>query len=238
MPLHHLVPGTHYYARFVAESSGGTSVLPFEFTTEPAGPPEIYAPPTSHKGEGIYFGVGATLTSAYFHARVESDGAATEYTFAYSPSESGSFTTCGSGTVSVAEDFVDAEGECGGLSPETPYYGRVVAKNQYGEVSEVKPFTTPTKRPVVELPELRNVKALSAHVSAEIIPHGVETRWRFEYATSLVALESGLGTVGPAGTVSQAQAEALGYGTGGKLRVSCLVWLRALPIMCVCLRKT
>ncbi len=215
-PLHHLVPGTHYYARFIAESSGGTAVLPFEFTTEPAGPPEIFGRPSESKGENTFLdGVGSIPTRTGFSARVESDGAATEYTFAYSKSESGPFTTCASGTVSVAEDFADAKGGCGGLSPETSYYGRLVAKNQYGEVSEVKPFTTSTQRPVAVNPGSRNVQALSAHVSAEIIPNRVETRWRFEVAPSLLGPWTEV--PGASGTVSQAQAEVLGYGEGANV---------------------
>jgi hypothetical protein len=211
--LHHLVPGTHYYGRFVAESSGGVGVLPFEFITEPAGAPEIFAPPRSNKGENTFLVSPSVPTAVSFKARVESDGAATEYTFAYSQSKSGPFTACASGTVSVAEDFVDAGGGCGGLSPETSYFGRLVAKNGFGEVSEVKPFTTPGRRPVVFSPALRNVTAMGAHVSAPLIPNGVETRWRFEVASSLLGLWTEV--PGASGTVSQAQAEALPYGRAG-----------------------
>ena len=79
--------------------------------------------------------------------------------------------------------------------------------------AEVESFTTPTARPVVATPEARNVTGGSVYLHAQVVPHHSETRWRFEYATSLAQLEKGEGLHGPSGTVSQAEAEALPEGT-------------------------
>ena len=125
-------------------------MLPFEIHDGTPQPPEIFAGPDEVKtAPNELFTVGSSRpTEAQFHARIESNGGGeTEYAFGYSRSETGPFTSCASGSVGASAEFVDAEGGCGGLSPETSYYGRLTAKNKYGEASEIRQFTTASARP-------------------------------------------------------------------------------------------
>ena len=57
---------------------------------------------------------------------------------------------------------------------------------------------------------MRNVTVAGAYAAGRLVPHGVETSYRFEVASSLL----GPWTAAPAGrgTVSAAQAKALPYG--------------------------
>ena len=221
--LHHLAPGTHYYAQFVAENSAGKTVVPFEFTTLP-----IARPGVGLVGEDqlTTFRVHATSpTTAAFNAELETNGAATTYSFGYSTSPSGPVTICASGSVSVAEDYAElVQVPCTGLAPETTYYVHLVATNEKGtfeqttfsaigaNVDEVSTFTTPTAKPIVFTPAFRNVTAVSAHVTDGFLPHGEETRWRFESAASVIGPWTAV--PGGAGTVSQAEAESFPEGGG------------------------
>jgi hypothetical protein len=214
--LRHLAPNTAYYARFKAQNASGTAEEIVVVKTLPVGRPEI-ARADSAVGTpgGTTFRVtSATSTTAGFTAQVETDGAATEYRFEVSPSEHGPFTPCGTGTISVVEEFAFPEVVCSGLTPETKYFPRVRAINEKGEAIQSQlgrneSFTTPTAKPVVVPREIRNVTATSAHFSGDVLPHGSETSWRLESATS----QSGPWTPvpGASGTVSQAQAEALPF---------------------------
>jgi hypothetical protein len=208
--IRHLTPGTSYYARFFGKNQAGevTEIVPFK--TLPVGKPEI-AQQTSSPGSfgGTTFKAGvAGPHSAVFSAQVETNGAQTVYSFEYAPFEVGPWTTCATGSVTVAEDFAVPSGQCTGLNPETTYYIRVKAGNVQGATEEIKSVTTRTAKPRIDSPpEIRNVTATSAHLTGRVVPSGSKTRWRFESAAS----GSGPWTPipGAAGTISQAQAEAL-----------------------------
>jgi hypothetical protein len=218
--VHHLVPGTHYYARFFAENADGTAVLPFEFTTAAVARPEIAqyesGDPVSKGGHTSLEASATGQTTAAFKAEIETNGAATDYSFGYSESPSGPYTTCTSGSISIAEDYAWPEFHCNGLAPETTYYVRLLATNEKGtteqtsinrgNVEEVDSFTTITARPVTTGLEFVNVTATSARLRGALVPHGTKTRWRFESAPST----HGPWTVVPGGTgvISQAEAEA------------------------------
>jgi hypothetical protein len=224
--LHHLVPDTHYYAQFVAENSasdGKPTVLPFEFTTLPAGKPEI--PNSAETFDGAFSdfsGAAQTPTTAQFSAIIETNGAATKYSMGYSKSPAGPVTVCSTGSISVAEDYAEPVMKCTGLAPETTYYVHLTASNENGTLEEDEyeghgtgyglddSFTTPTTKPIVAEPEVRNVTAVSARVAGRVIPNGEETRWRFESAPSVIGPWSAV--PGGEGTVSQAQAESLPEG--------------------------
>ncbi len=232
--LHHLAPATPYYARFVAEnadSDGHPTIAFFEFTTLPVAKPEIDRRGLGEEGSTpartFLEGGSTSPTTAAFHVQVESNGAATGYSFGYSTSKSGPFTSCGAaGSITVAEDFAEPEFHCTGLAPETKYFVRLLATNKEGAVEQRtyveggdelrESFTTPTARPVVFGPQTRNITGESAHVTDGVRTHGTETHWHFEYATSLLALDSGLGVVGPSGTISQAEAQAGGLQEGAE----------------------
>ncbi len=225
-PLYHLAPNTHYFGRFIAENAAGTRVLPFEFATLPIVTPEVSVEAENQErgpdpNRTTFVAFADSPTTAQFSAEIQSNGATTTYSFGYSTSPSGPFTSCANGSITVAEDFAEPEVHCAGLLPETTYYARLLATNEKGTLERTKfaqsggvegsSFRTPTAKPVVFESSLRNVTAVSAHVKAGVTPHHEETRWRFESAPS--ALGPWTAVPGAAGTVSQAEAEALPGGT-------------------------
>ncbi len=232
--LHHLEPETAYYARFVAKNADSPpeAIETIPFKTLPAAKPEILQNKTVI-GHSLLLFVGGpdSDTTASFKANIENNGAenGTQYTFEYAEHEAGpwkSFTSGASGTITAAEDYAEVEARLAGLEPETTYYVRLKASNENGEVVQstyeerggavASTFTTGTAKAVTSVPagSIRNVTATTAHVLGDVEPHGSETVWRFEYATSVL----GPWTVVPgpegSGTISQAQAEAAGYGGG------------------------
>ncbi len=222
LELHHLLPDTHYYARFIAENADGTAVLPFEFTTLPVALSEVAANTPIDVDHITSFRAGATSpTTARLDARIESNGASTDYSFGYSTSPGGAVTSCASGSISVVEDFAEPVAECTGLAPETTYYVHLLASNEKGTVEQTtydkngyersaSSFTTPTAKPTASSPSFRNVTAVSAHFLGDVLPKHEETRWRFESAPS--ALGPWTPVPGAVGTISQAVAEALPEG--------------------------
>lgn len=222
-----LEPDALYYARFHAENEYGKAEKTFEFTTLATAKPEIELPGdfTSNRIERPFYNNLLTdplsPTTAASHTQVEANGLETKYELAYAPAENGKAPAEGSsswkpfssgsvGTITVAEEFAAIEAKLSGLAPETKYYARVKAHNTAGEAVEVEAFTTPTAKPTVGSIEARNVTGTSAHVSSSIEPHGSETSWHFEYATSPGGPWSA--APGAEGVVSQAEAEALPEG--------------------------
>lgn len=71
-----------------------------------------------------------------------------------------------------------------GLAPSTTYHFRVVAKNSAKEVTDGPDQTFTTLPPVsIDSTSVSQVNATSARLEAELNPHGVASRYRFEYLT-------------------------------------------------------
>lgn len=218
--LHHLTPERTYYARFTVADEGGSFERLFKFATKPAAAPEV-APTIA--GQTTFTDVKLKPTEASFTAQIESNGAETAYSFEVAPTETGpwsAFNVGATGTISVAEDYAEPVARLTGLTPEHTYYVRLKTSNSLGsrvqstyfggvQRGEVKSFKTPTTLPVVEEAGARNVSANGALVSGQVIPKDQEVSWRIEYSQ-----ESSLGpwTIGPKGTISKAEAEALPEG--------------------------
>jgi hypothetical protein len=230
--VHHLSPATKYFARFTVKDAGGFAEKEFSFTTLPIAKPEVAK--VLGDGQPTTFQVNASgPRSGIAEADVESNGAVAEYSFEYAlakgahcPVESSAswqpFTSAdASGTITVAEDFVAPKTEVIGLVPETTYCARVKVKNEKGSTIQTEAagdengtFVTPTEKPLVYTPETDEVTGMSAHVAASLVPHGLETHWRFEYAISETLLQEGKGQAGPEGTVTAEQAAALPENVG------------------------
>ena len=227
-PLRDLSPNTLYYARFVAKNAGSSTpegtVDQIGFKTLPVGAPEVAKGDIREEGVGSTFKEvpeEATDTTAAFSAQVETNGAQTEYFFEYAASPNGPwqlFTSGAAGTITVAQDYAKVEAHLSKLEPETRYYVRLKAVNQVGKVTqekyysstelrEVGFFTTGTAKPSAGEVEARNVIADSAHLSAQVSPHGSQTTWRLESSGS----SGGPWAEVAGGTITQAQAEAIPY---------------------------
>jgi hypothetical protein len=216
--LRHLIPATTYYFRFVAENADGKVTKTVELATPPVAKPEIAH--ELYSKESTFHASSLNPTSLNAEAEVESNGAPTEYSFAYSSaSASGPWTplsTGASGSISVAEDIGSLSAGTTGLAPEKQYYVRLRATNEKGTVEEVLPVTTRTARPRVSETTVDNVTGSSAHLHSVVSPDGSKTSWRFESAPS--ATGPWAPVPGASGTVSQTEAKALPY--EGSLAVS------------------
>jgi len=228
--LRGLEPGTSYYARFLATNSEGTTedVIPFE--TLPVEKPEIDIDSSSFMVDPT---IGVTDMGFGFEAEIEANGAAATYHFEYAEHESGpwkEFSSGATGTISAAEEYAVVKAQTSGLTPERKYYVRLKASNTKGETEadeyEKGPsaaygcqyldyscgfLVTPSAKPYVGQPDVRNVTADSAHVVAHFAPHGLETDWRLEYTSEPGNAGSWKPVPGGSGTVSLAQAEVAGY---------------------------
>jgi hypothetical protein len=244
--FHHLQPNTKYYVRFKAGVEGSkewTAVSPiFSFTTTAITSPEIAQAFSGGGVTGTTFRIEAKgPTSAVAKAQLESNGGPTTYCFQYATVEAatvpkvGEKATCEepgtspwllfepSRTVTVAEDFSVAEEKAVGLMPETKYDARVVAVNEKGtiiqpEKGSEREFTTSTERPIVFEPRLRNIAGTSAHMVGKVRPHGLETKWHFEYSSSFSSMDPTAGwkpVAGAEGVITQAEAEAIAAGPEG-----------------------
>jgi hypothetical protein len=232
--IRHLKPGTDYYARFLAESAEGNPEQIIPFTTLPGTKPEFLQVVCESKAGFLYDNmlpqvageihdpsmcVKERQLSLEFSAELDTAGIATEYHFEYITKqafeesgqknfeESGGWTVVpgSSGTVSVAEDFAATKNiDLTGLAPGTAYYLRTVASNEKGTSYEPVEFSTRPARPqVAGALDVNGAFDSSAEVEGTVIPDNFETHWRFEYATS----EAGPWSVGPEGTIAQAEAD-------------------------------
>ena len=221
----HLTPNTTYYAHIVAENALGHPEETVRFTTAPAPEaPEIQVglAQSSQNGE---FELGTTF--ATLQARIQTNGAATEYDLEYTTEPANPFswvpvTSGATGSVTVAEDFASREAHLIGLTPETTYYVRATAKNSIGESKKIEgsstSFTTATTLPTSAsiIGAVFDVGGTSAFVSGDFKTHSSETHWRVEYATSESAATW---TSGPEGTVTAAEAKE-GFSYVRPLKVS------------------
>lgn len=132
--------------------------------------------------------VAPTDTTAVVTGTVVPNGAITNYWYEYGPTTSlGSKTSenvVGSGFASIP-----TPGYITGLTKNTTYYFRLVAKNQYGQVSgELNQVKTSqnTPAPTVVSPTAKTLTAsgitnTSATLSGQVNPNGVIARYWFEY---------------------------------------------------------
>ena len=238
--LRHLTPNTSYFARFVADNraggaGGGEAVDLVPFKTLIVGKPEVPKLGRLEQEETTFQGGEVTDSSAAFSAKIETNGAQTEYRFEYASSPGGPwalFSPTSRGTVTVAEDYANVAATLTGLEPETTHYVRLrmvgdgeTIQSKYSAgggtgVGEREFVTTLTAKPEARMPEVRNVTADSARLTAEVFPHGSETTWRFESATNAGGPWTAVG--GGSGTITQEQAEAVPYRSKVSVGVSFL----------------
>jgi hypothetical protein len=183
-----LAPGTTYYFRALAENAAHEAVegKVQEFTTLALTPPSV-------EGESA---LEFTAHDARLRATVNPDYQATTYEFKYATQASGEKLEgtivkvpggnlpAGSGVpreVGPVDIAVAVPGTV--LAPETPYFWRVIAKNETGTIEgKVETFTTLTS-PTLTTGAAREVTRTSAVLSGTVDPLGVETSYVYVYAT-------------------------------------------------------
>ncbi len=175
-----------------------TMVLVVVGTAEPAfaaGPPKLGK--CSFVPDCDASEVGAE--SVVLEPSIDPSGGDTFYKLEYATAEGGPWTPVpgGSGLITTDEGKRVLHVELTGLDPETTYYVRVSAGNEYGTVEggSIK-FATEGLAPNAWGVTLLNTSSTSARFEAGIKSHLDETHWRLEYAD----VESGPWTPFASGT--------------------------------------
>jgi hypothetical protein len=244
-----LKPDTCYEARFMATNADSNkpaiAIVPFK--TLPVEPPEIPKGGEVEEFGWPIFDIGeVTAVGAAASAKVESNGAESEYSFEYALPENGhapsqesglwkQFTSGATGKVTVAEDYRKVTASVTGLSEETTYYSRIRLSNEKRTVYQIEhnvsgpdvseSFRTGTAKPRELSVAARNITGDSAHLAGVVAPDGSETVWRFESSMPEKGVCPSGGSSwsvvpGGEGTITQAQAEATSYFNGIPVGVS------------------
>ncbi len=163
---------------------------------------------------------GATYTSISCAGNIRPEELETHWIVEYATVPGGPWTPVpgGSGTITKAE----AEAHPSNLfeveptvTSETKYYFRALATNEKGKEEQKAQSEPEPLRPTPEVSNVFNAAATSARVVGFVHPHGFETHWRYEYATS----KEGPWTSGAEGAVSQAEVEASEAANEGAPRI-------------------
>jgi phosphodiesterase/alkaline phosphatase D-like protein len=139
-----------------------------------------------------------TQTTAVVTGEVNPNGGQTSYWYEYGTTNSlGSFTLpqlIGGGFATYS-----APGTIGSLAPNTTYYYRLAAENQYGKVNgPIMSFQTQAlvtgqvaappppvfARPIVQTEDASDVTAISATLYGQVTANGANTVYWFEYGTT------------------------------------------------------
>jgi len=195
-----LQANTSYFFRLSAQNGFGTINGPtYSFKTN-NNPPGLGTPPAATTNGAT----NITRTSATVSAEINPHSSATTYWIEYGTNTNfgqiSSFQAAGSGASTLTESV-----SLSGLNPQTKYYFRVFAQNQYGTVNgstqsfttQGPPATSPAA-PSVNTTSASNVGSTSATLNGTVTPHGLQTTYWFEYSE-----DSLLGTV--LGTVTAQQ---------------------------------
>lgn len=192
---------TRYNFRLTAQNSFGTvNGAMYSFNTN-NNPPTQGTPPSAatNAAEDV------TRTSATLNGRVNPRASQTTYWFEYgTTADFGRITTLqsgGSGDASIAVSASVSQ-----LDPQTKYYFRINAQNQYGTVNGgTQSFTTKgpaaATSPTVDTTAATRVATSTATLNGRISPNGAETTYSFEFSEDSL-LGSILGSVSATQTVS------------------------------------
>lgn len=180
-----LIKDTTYFYRLVAENQygkveGGT----YSFKTSSG----VVAPVGSSPTIKTLAATGVTRVSANLSGSVTPNKASTTYWFEYGKTvDLGSvtpFLSIGNGTQELS-----ASASLVSLSPNTTYYYRLDAQNQFGTVvgtiltfKTLAPSATDTAAPTVVTRNTSAVASSSAVLHGSVTPNGLDTNYWFEYS--------------------------------------------------------
>jgi hypothetical protein len=182
-----LTPGTTYYYRLVARSSLGASYGSAATFHTPAHAPTIL--------KSWFAGVGDS--SADLGAEIDANGLASTWYVRYGTSTAfaqlSSARALGSATSPVTLVM-----PLRGLAAHTSYSFEIVATNAVGtSYGDEISFVT-TGAPIIVAQSIRDLATTSATLAGTVMPDGHETRWYFQYGTTLAYGAST--TIGSAGS--------------------------------------
>ncbi len=177
-PIVALAPGQTVSRTFSVVSSDGTSTTSYTFNINRDGPaslPNVGATSTS----------SVTSSSANLTATYDTNNDDGSYYFEYSTnSDMSSASALSSATTSCGADSGTATGSVYGLTAGTTYYARLVSTNSSGTRNgAITSFTTSAPTPTVVA--ATSVATTSATLNGTLNPGGTNTKYYFEYGTSL-----------------------------------------------------
>lgn len=168
-----LSPATTYHFRIVAVYETNKTAVGADHTFTTTGPPTA-----TTQAAGAVGGTRATLAGS-----VNPDGHATTYFFEYGKTSGyGSKTaeqSAGSGTAAV-----NVSAPVAGLSPETIYHFKLVAKSASGEVAGADRTLTTLGAPLATTGQAAGVADTAATLQGAVNPEGEPTTYYFNYGTS------------------------------------------------------
>ncbi len=177
-----LSANTTYYFRVVAQNTHGTShgsILSFTTTGVPPQTCQTAPYVTTQSATNI------TQTSAQVNGSVNPNGCSTYYWFEYGTNQNVSNTTNSqSFAVSPVNAFLS------GLTSNTTYYFRLVARNDAGTTQgSILSFTTNTgggsgDAPIVQTNSATGITQTSATLNGLVNPNGYSATYWFEYGTN------------------------------------------------------
>ena len=201
-----LAPSTTYFFRLSAKNSFGTvSGAMYNFTTDPnVQPPQGTAPTTRTTAA-----TNVARTTVTLNGTVDPNGSQSSYWFEYGDSQSlGSataFQSAGNGDAAI-----NVTAAISNLRPQTRYYFRLNAQNQFGTVNgAIMNFTTQgppsPAQPTVDTTAATDVGTTSANLNGRVTPNGAETVYWFEYSTdsligNIIGTATGQKNAGSGGT--------------------------------------
>src|SRR3989344_795882 len=176
-----LSANTRYYFRLSAQNRFGTvNGSTYSFTTNNNPPPQATVPSVETRAAD-----SVSRTSVRLNGRVTPNNSDTSYWFEYVETQDlgnlTSFRSVGNGNASVP-----VSASVSNLKPQTKYYFRVNAQNQYGTVvGATLSFTTQgpgiPSAPTPTTENATNVSQDSAVLQGRLSPNGAETTYWFEY---------------------------------------------------------
>jgi hypothetical protein len=140
-------------------------------------------------------------TTATLHATINPEGNDPVYRIEYGTSTSyGTSVPVPDGEIPASFEDTPISAEVSGLSVDTVYHYRVVAKNSAGTFTGADRTFTTLPPALIDGESSTNVASKSATLSAQINPLGSDTTYRFEYGTSTsygTTVPSSEGDAGP-----------------------------------------
>jgi hypothetical protein len=181
-----LTPGTTYYYRLVARSGLGASYGSAATFHTPAYAPTILTGSFTHVGD----------TSADVVAEIDANGLASTWYVRYGTTPAlgqvSAIRALGSSTAPVTLSV-----PLRGLLAHTSYYFDVVATNAAGTSLGSQISFVTTGVPIIVAQSIRDLATTSVTLAGTIIPDGHETRWYFQYGTTLAyGVNTALGSSG------------------------------------------
>ncbi len=185
--IFNLSPNTIYYFRIVAQNQYGTSYGQIlSFTTDfinQGSAPQAYTDSAT----------GITYNSAVLNGRINPNNSQTSYYFEYGTNSSFGYTT-GFQSAGSGNSLIFVSSYVSGLNPNTTYYYRLVAQNQYGtSYGGTYSFTTNSyggfggsygNMPQVITNSATNISTNSATLNAQVNPNYGDTQAWFEYGVN------------------------------------------------------